>query len=93
MNIGVHEILNGYTLDQVVAWYETYGDSDLMKWADMFWDSSGSIRDAYRSLVGYGTGIPQTYLMDRDGYVRYSWYGAAIYDNPTDFLNKVDELL
>lgn len=55
------------------------------------WDSGGSIFNNYKGYNGGTTLIPQTYLIDNDGYVRFAKVGAI--SHPSEYTDIIDELI
>ena len=67
------------------AWYP----AQVYTWTDLFY--SPEALSTYNSWAGFGGGIPQSYLLDRDGTVRKARYGG----NPPDaeWRAAIEELL
>lgn len=70
-----------------------YYDQNSYTWTDQYYDADGEAMNAYHGFppVNGSNGIPQTYLLDRDGTVRKARLGG----NPPDaeFRAAIEQLL
>jgi cytochrome c biogenesis protein CcmG, thiol:disulfide interchange protein DsbE len=60
---------------------------DMSLTFDMLHDQSGNIQQAYQTI-----GVPQSFLIDRDGRVAYTSLGADEWDSP-EMRQRVEQLL
>ncbi len=96
-HIGVHIDVRELTWEEIEDWYTTYNGGALTNWTDWYRDGAGGwdspVFVAYRAISGYPAGIPQTYLIDRDGEIRFTFYGSITGPNETIYENNVRQLL
>ena len=56
------------------------------------WNPNLSVFDDYRNLVDFVSGVPQHFIIDRDGYVRYAKLGG-VETSKEELTNVILELL
>ncbi len=96
-HIGVHIDVRDLTWEEIEDWYVSYNGGALTNWTDWYRDGAGGwdspVFVAYRAISGYPAGIPQTYLIDRDGNIRFTFYGSITGENERIYENNVRQLL
>jgi len=101
-HVAVHiNYLRDWTWDDVTDWWATSHNGDQLIFTDMYHDTKGPswdgtifklYLDTYADDFGLSGGIPTTFLLDRDGHVRFGLEGSLGSSNP-QYEALVQELL